>query len=349
MSVPLYTLQPRALTVLFGDLENQALNETHVLPGTPGSLLERENAGGFRFYARQYYDADGRKREQYVAGPIGQPAADAAAADMRTRLEQLRRTLADIRLLGRSGYQVADARAFATLASLHNHGVFRAGGVVVGSHAMGILLNQLGCRAAAYATEDVDLARPQPLAFAEPPAKSLLEMLQDSGISFVEVSAMSHQLPSTAWKEPGRSRFHVDLLVPSPDDSFPIVPVPELRAHALGLPFLKYLLGETQAALLVSREGCCMVRVPVPERFAVHKMLVSQLRTERSAKSGKELLQAAILLSVLAEHHPGAIEDALEAAPESATRHLRAAAEQIRHLVEPAHPRVVELLHANAR
>ncbi len=41
MSAPLYTLQPRALTVLFGDLENQALNELQVLIGTPGSLLER--------------------------------------------------------------------------------------------------------------------------------------------------------------------------------------------------------------------------------------------------------------------------------------------------------------------
>lgn len=59
MSAPLYRLQPRALTVLFGDLENQALNETHVWIGTPGSLLERENAGGFRIYARQCYDAEG--------------------------------------------------------------------------------------------------------------------------------------------------------------------------------------------------------------------------------------------------------------------------------------------------
>ena len=94
MSAPLYTLQPRALTVLFGDLENQALNETHVLPGTPGSLLERENAGGFRFYARQYNDADGKKREQYVAEPIGQPASDAAAAVMRTRLVELLHAIA---------------------------------------------------------------------------------------------------------------------------------------------------------------------------------------------------------------------------------------------------------------
>jgi hypothetical protein len=96
---------------------------------------------------------------------------------------------------------------------------------------MGILLNQLGCRAAAYAIEDVDLVGLQPLAFAELPEKSLMEMLQNSGISFVDVSTMSHQSPSTVWKEPGRSRFHVDLLVPSPDDSFPIVPVPELPVH----------------------------------------------------------------------------------------------------------------------
>ena len=54
-----------------------------------------------------------------------------------------------------------------------------------------------------------------------------------------------------------------------------------------------------------------MVRVPLPERYAVHKLMVSQLRTDRGGKSEKDLFQAAVLLAVLGEKHPGAIADAL--------------------------------------
>lgn len=80
---PLYEPHSTALTVLHGDLENLARGSTTVFVGTAGSLLERQNAGGFRFYARQYYDGDGRKREQYVSGPVGHGDADATAAALR--------------------------------------------------------------------------------------------------------------------------------------------------------------------------------------------------------------------------------------------------------------------------
>jgi hypothetical protein len=52
-----------------------------------------------------------------------------------------------------------DRKAYGTLASLHNHGLFRAGALVIGSHAYGALLNALGVKAVAYSTEDVGIAR----------------------------------------------------------------------------------------------------------------------------------------------------------------------------------------------
>ncbi len=337
---PLYTLHPRPLTVLYGDLANHAAAQGEVLIGTPGSLLQRENAAGFRFYARQFYDADSKKREQYVAGPVGDAVADQAAEQLRLRMEEARTTAQDLRLLGREGYQLADPRAFAALASLHNHGVFRAGAVLIGSHAFGVLLNQLGARAAGYATEDVDVARQGALAFAEPPRQSLLEMLGAPGIAFVEVPGLDARQPATSWKEQGRSRFQVDLLVPSPDDTFGIVAVPELQAHAQALPYLRYLLGETHSGLLLARDGCCQVRVPAPERFAVHKLLVAELR----GGSHTEVRQATVLLAVLAEQHPGAIEDALAAVPVSAGKLLRRGVARVREVLGNRELRVGEVL-----
>src|SRR5690606_6618621 len=138
-------------------------------------------------------------------------------------------------------------------------------------------------------------------------------MLKESGIDFVAVPSLDRKRPSTSFKQRGRARFHLDLLVPSRDDSSPVLPVPELNAHATGLPYLKFLLADSQLAMLMAREGCCMVRVPLPERFAVHKLLVSRLRTGRDVKSQKDVQQACVVGAALAEMHPGALEDAARA------------------------------------
>ena len=338
---PLYDPHAAPLTVLYGDLENLARGQSVVFVGTAGSLLERQNAGGFRFYARQFYDGDGKKREQYVSGPVGDPDADATAAALRTRIDEVKSAASHLRLLGREAYALTDAKTYATLASLHNHGVFRAGAVLVGFHAFGVLLNQLGVRSAAYATEDVDIARREGLAFVVPPAVDFLTMLRESGIDFVEVPTFDPRQPSSSFKQRGRGAFHVDLLVPSQDETFPTVPVPELGAHAIGIPYLGYLLGETQPAVLLAREGCCLVRVPAPERYAVHKLIVSSLRDHEGAKSEKDLRHAAVLAAVLGERFPGALEEAVARVPTGAATRLHAAIARAAPLLEPAHPRAL--------
>ena len=223
-----------------------------------------------------------------------------------------------------------------------------AGGMSIGSHAYGVLLNRLGVRAAPYATEDIDLARGEALAFEKPPEEGLLNMLQDSGIAFVEVPSLNRKKPPTSFKQRGRSRFHVDLLVPSAGEGFPVVPVPELKAYATGLPYLNYLLAESQTAMLMAREGCCPVRVPLPERFAIHKLIVSRLRTGREAKSDKDVFQACVLCAALADSHPGAIESAGAKVPRRARKYLAMAIESSRRFLEPAHARAWEELAAPA-
>lgn len=342
----LYMAHSRALTTLYSDLESYASQQREVFIGTAGTVLQRTNAAGFRFYARQYYDGEGKKRESYLCGPIGEAQADARARDMRTRIQEIKDVVPSLRLLGREGYNLVDAKTYATLASLHNYGVFSAGGMLIGSHAYGVLTNLLGVRAAAYATEDVDIARREALAFEKLPEQDFLEMLRDSGIEFVEVPQLDPKLPATSFKQRGKTRFHVDLLVPSPNEEFPVLPVPELKAHAQGLPYLKYLLEESQTAMLMAREGCCNVRVPLPERFAVHKLLVSQLQVKRGAKADKDVFQACVLLAVLAEKHPSAIESALSRVPKPARKYLKPAIESGRDLLEAAYPRAWDALSA---
>jgi hypothetical protein len=344
----LYELHASALMVLYGDLENFARRQAVVFPGTPGSVLERANARGFRFYAHQYYDANGRKVERYLAGPVGDAAAEEKAKDLGQRIGEVNAALKNVRLLAREGFKLVDAKAFATLAALHNRGLFEAGAILVGSHAYGALLNQLGARAALYATQDVDIARSAELAFPDTPEKSFLEIIRESGIAFAEIPQLNKRKPSTSFKEAGNSFFQVDLLVPSPTEDIGTVAVPELKAHATALPYLKYLLAESQESMILAREGCCMARLPAPERFAVHKLVVSQLRKQRGEKSMKDVSQASVLFAILAERHPGALELAAKSVPASARRHLKAAAVVARAQLE-SHPRAIEALEAVLR
>jgi hypothetical protein len=336
----LYTTHTPPLAALYGTIDGQARAGVPVFAGTAGSVVERANKQGFRFHARRYYDGDGKQREVYVAGPIGNAEADAAAERLREWVAEVKAMTADLRLLGREGFQLADSRSYATLASLHLHGLFQAGAVLIGSHAFGVLLNQLGIRAAAYATEDIDIERREALALPSVTERSFLDMLRESGIPFVEVPQLDAREPATSFKQRDRSRFHVDLLVPSRDNSFPVVAVPELQAHATGLPYLAYLLGATQFATLLSREGACPVRVPQPPRFALHKLLVSHLRG--GAKGAKDRFQAAVLLAAIGESQSGAIAAAFGELPRSARSAVRKALRLVEPQLADAHPRAWE-------
>lgn len=328
--ISLTTPHERALTLLFAELESTAAEQTEVFLGTPGTLTERTNENGTTFWVHRFSDAVGMRREIYL-GKVDDPAVIARAADLGARIETVNATISRVRLLARAGFATVDRKAYSTLASLSNHGLFKAGALLIGSNAYGILLNAMGVRAVPYATEDVDIARREALAISGLP--SLLEILRETGIQFFAVPQLDRGAPATSFAERGGSRLRVDLLVPSRGDDYPTIPVPELKAHATGLPYLAYLLSASQEVPALSAHGVVMVRVPVPERYALHKLIVSQLRAKVSSKPEKDLNQAAVLIEVVTERFPGALEEALAAVPKSAVRHVVRAIKALeRHL-----------------
>lgn len=344
-----YTLHPSSLTTLFADVEAFALSQKEVFIGTAGSVLVRKNAAQFEFYTHQYYDALGAKRERYIAGPVGSAEADLAANEVRSRIDDVKKILPSIRLLGREGFQIADSQTFATVAALHNHDLFAAGALLVGSHAYGAILNRLGARAVSYLTEDVDIARRERLVFSDATRRRFSEVLEASGIEFVEVPDLDRRKPSTSFKQRGRSTFQVELLAPARGDEIGSILLPELDAHAVSLPFLGYLLEESQFTTILAREGCCAVRVPIAERFAVHKLVVSELRSNRDSKARKDRKQAIVLCAVLGNHHPGALASAVEALPKRARRHLMSALAHVRDGLENDYPRSWEELTSSSK
>jgi hypothetical protein len=316
----LSTSHENALNLLFAELKATAEEQQDVFLGTPGALSERVNEGGTKFWVRRYSDAAGLRREIYL-GKSDDSELIAELKEWQTRIAEANATLERVRILARAGFGTVDRKTHATVGVLHNRGLFRAGAFLIGSHAYGALLNGLGIRSVPYATEDIDIARAERLALSELPP--FLDLLRETGLEFCEVPALNRREQPTSFKEPGRSRFKVDLLVPSPGDDYPAIAVPELKAHARGLPYLRYLLGESQQLPLLSPYGVGLVRVPVPERYAIHKLIVSQLRSRGTTQPAKDLGQAAVLIDAVVQRFPGAIEDALQAVPKSAAKFLR--------------------------
>ena len=346
--VSLYRKHPPGLATAYADLENHALSAGAAHAGTPGSLTIRTNAKGARYFVRQYYDHERRKRDQYVGGTPGSPDSQGLEAQWKRRIEEARELQDSVRVLVREGYAALSPKHIAALMPLANHGVFQAGAVLVGTHAFEVIVNRLGIRVAAFTTEDLDVARPGKLALEGIPKGGLLEMLKESGIDFIGVPSLDREAPSTSFKEKGRSRFIFDLLVPASGSQIETRAVPGLAAHATALPYLRYLLGQSQLGAALSTHGVAAVRVPVPERFALHKLLVAQLRTGRSERSMKDLRQASALIAALGEMHPGAIESAFAALPSSSRRPVRTSVNAIRDVLS-SHPQSWEELSKAAR
>lgn len=311
----LFTKQPLALQTTFAELKRQALEQPSLLVGTPGSVVVR-TTGGRRFFYRDFYDPAGKKAAEYL-GPEGDPAAQARAAAIREQIVVANGLLADAALLVQNGYVRVEPRTNAILAALANHGLFRAGMLLVGSHSYGALLNELGARAAATGTEDIDIARAGRLALPVD-GKSFAEMLEDSRVPLHPVPQLVRKAPSTSFKPPGRDRLRVDLLVPTDGLDVKVLEAPELRAHATALPWLRYLAEAPIPGVILGRSAMVAVLLPQPERLAWHKMLVSQIRHTTSEKAPKDVEQAATLVAILAEVAPESLVAAFEAVPRSA-------------------------------
>lgn len=347
MARPLITRFSPSLTTLYDSLAHQVAAGLPVIAGTPGTISTRSNQANDTFFVHRYSDGANKPIERYIGR-----AADAEAVKRVAQLErdiaEINAVLTEARILIREGYQAADKPSFVTLATLHLHHLFQLGATLIGSHAFGALTNQLGIRTAGYKTEDLDVARRDALALENP--IDFLQILKGTGINFVEVPRLTVKEPSTSFKEVGKSKFIVDLLAPSRDNCIGLIPVPELNAHAATLPYLAYLLGRTHMGVLLGATGICPVRLPTPERFAIHKLIVSQLRDKRDAKIDKDIYQASTLLAGLAELFPGAIHEAVREMPPSALSMLKKGlAMAQKTYLEPYHEAIEETTSAIIR
>jgi hypothetical protein len=188
------------------------------------------------------------------------------------------------------------------IAALAKAGVFRLHGILVGTAAYQTYSAMLGAKLpiAIQQTGDVDIAQFEYISVAigdkTPP---VLEVLKEVDKTFRPVPHVHGQRNVTSYRSSGG--LGVDFLTPNegPDTDAP-QRLPALQTDAEPLRFLDYLIREPEPAVVLHDAGI-YVFVPTPERYAVHKLIVSRRRRAGAAKQQKDIQQSAALLDLLAQ------------------------------------------------
>ncbi|MCB1454022.1 MAG: hypothetical protein KDJ43_10275, partial [Rhizobiaceae bacterium] len=124
-----------------------------------------------------------------------------------------------------------------------------------------------------------------------------------AGFDFVPVPSLQAGKVSR-WRQ-SKSETLVEFLTPSFEAEEGLRELAALGVSAQSLHFLNFVISDPLPAAAIYRDGI-LIHIPRPERFAIHKLIVSDRRRDGadSLKSRKDLMQAELLLDVLAEDRP---------------------------------------------
>lgn len=274
-----------------------------------GSFASKQVKGNSYWYF-QWTELSGRLRQLYVGPDSERTRAliEAHAAGNAEAIEALARSALAL------GNAPVLAKHFKVVQRLSDYGFFRAGGVLVGTHAFLSFGNMLGVRwASGERTQDVDFAHAgKQLQIALPTnieidTHAAIESLQ-MGLLPIEASVGG---AGATYLNPRDPEFQLDFLTPLHRGGTEPFLHPQLGISLQPLKFMEYLLQDVQQAVVLNTAGAVLVNVPHPARYALHKLIVAGERpASRIAKSNKDVQQAAALLSILREQAPWQVDEA---------------------------------------
>lgn len=302
-------LLPQSLQTTYRDLLDRHARRPR--PDVEGSIALVENKGG------RYWVARRRIGTRVFETRIG-PDSD----EVRRKAEMLRRQNAALQdWAGDAGRLVSQLRAARLptptpgtgklVNALARAGLFRAGGILAGPHAYGLYALELGLRPERHLamTEDVDIAAPKAVRVVAEGTRTLASALENIDLRPVAGPGEAHPV---RWET--EDGIVLDILTPRRRGGAPTLRHDGLGIWAQALPYLEFSLVDPIDAVVLYREGIA-VRIPAPERFAIHKLIVASTRTgTHRAKSDKDLDQAAWLIAALAEARPFELQTAFDEA-----------------------------------
>jgi hypothetical protein len=264
--------------------------------------------GKERYWYHGHRTADGKVVQVYLgkSGPvidelIGQrndPQAKAA-------IDHAKRLANAAAALGCA--EIIPAHA-AVIDRLAGHGFFRAGGILIGTHAFIAYQNRFGALwEAGASTTDLDFAHPGGnLSVALPSDR---RMDTRSAIESLNMGFAPNTAGTTYTKSDQRD-FELDFVTSRGRSDKP-VHVAALNVTLQPLRFMEYGMEQAMPAVLLTRRGPIVVNLPDPARYAVHKLVISGERPERMrVKARKDLMQVACLVDYLQRHDADSLSQA---------------------------------------
>lgn len=290
---------PLALQTTYRDLLERHMRRP--TPETEGSVLRVENKSNAYWVVRRRV---GDCVVEHRLGPDNET--------VREKVERLRRENEALLAWNRdAGSLVAQLRAARMptptvgtgklINALARAGLFRSGGVLAGTHAFGLYALELGARLrdSLAVTEDVDIAAERSVRVITGDQASLTASLEGIGLRPVAGPGEMHPV---RWET--FDGVVLDILTPRRRGSKDLVHHEGLGVWAQALAYLEFSLVEPIDAVVLYREGI-PVRIPAPERYAIHKLIVASARTgTHRAKVEKDLAQVAALIEVLTASRP---------------------------------------------
>ena len=217
-----------------------------------------------------------------------------------------------VRLLRSERFLGMEGATGSLMSAISRTGVFRLGGTLVGTTAFRLYEGELGLRLAldqTAMTNDIDIASFERLSLAlgdsvSPPLQEVFD-----AFDFAPVPSLDRNR-TWRWRQASTETM-IGFLTPSFEEAECLRDLPALGVSAQSLHFLNYLIADPIPAAAVYR-NCILIRIPRPERFAIHKLIVLDRRKDGpdSLKARKDLLQAEYLIYALSEDRPGDLADA---------------------------------------
>ncbi len=292
----LYEDLPLGAQTAYAEVLDQAQAvDLESLSGLTGAFHRRRIKGHEYLYFGYRDPIDGAQRRIYV-GPADERVNALVARFNEVKAPKQLAPQAQAALaLGGTGMLAKHYRIVRQLAA---YGFFKAGGVLIGTHAFVAMANMLGVRwVGADKTLDVDFAhagRNVSLALPSDVKLSVHDALTSLEMGLLPIQEFSGKIGGQ-YRNPRDPELRLDFLTSLTRDGAPVV-IDSLGLTLEPLRFMEFSLeGTTQAAML-SRDGACLVNIPSPSRYAIHKLIVHGERDLASrAKAVKDIEQAAAL------------------------------------------------------
>lgn len=294
---------PLAAQTAYAEVFSQAQNFelSGALSGLTGAFHKRTIKGRDYWYFG-YRDIDQKGRMVYV----GPDSPRVRALVQRFEAAHRDKPLAPAaRVAIAAGCQPAAPKHFRIIKRLSEYGFFRAGGLLIGTHAFLAMGNMLGVRwHDGAATLDVDFAHAGRNVSIALPASIRIDVngaLESLEMGLLPLTQFNGKV-GAQYRNPGDQELRLDFVTSMTRSSKPVT-IPDMNIALQPLKFMEFsLIGTTQACLF-GNAGACTVNLPAPERYAVHKLLVHGERPVRErVKATKDLLQAASLVDYFLHH-----------------------------------------------